>query len=126
MQAGARTAPAAAFGHQPDGLRALTLPDEEAENRLSGGGEALPAACNLCYTSRMSHKDHTSRQQLEERITHCEHLADTLNAVVADLQKRVLALEAQNRKLVIELRQQREAQDAFRAAAEADERPPHY
>lgn len=68
----------------------------------------------------------TSGRQLEERITHCERLADLLNGVVTDLQKRVLALEAQNRKLVIELRQQREAQDAFRAAAEADERPPHY
>ena len=47
----------------------------------------------------MSQEADTSRQQLEERITHCEHLADTLNAVVADLQTRVLSLELQNRKL---------------------------
>jgi len=97
--------------------------DEEAENRLSGGGEALPATRNLCYTSNMSHEDHTSRQQLEERITHCERLVDTLNAVVADLQKRVLALELQNRKLAAALHQQ---QEALRVSGEANEQPPHY
>lgn len=74
----------------------------------------------------MSPEDPISRRQLEERITHCERLADLLNGVVTDLQQRVLALEAQNRKLLVELRQQREAQEAFRAAGEADERPPHY
>ena len=73
----------------------------------------------------MSPEDPISRQQLEERITHCERLADLLNGVVTDLQQRVLALETQNRKLLVELKQQREAQEAFRAG-EADERPPHY
>ena len=71
----------------------------------------------------MSQEADTSRQQLEERITHCEHLADTLNAVVADLQKRVLALELQNRKLVTALQQQ---QEASRAIGAANETPPHY
>lgn len=74
----------------------------------------------------MSPEEPISRRQLEERITHCERLADTLNGVVTDLQKRVLALEAQNRQLLAELRQQREDQKAFRGAGEADERPPHY
>ena len=71
----------------------------------------------------MSQEDHTSRQQLEERITHCERLVDTLNAVVADLQKRVLSLELQNRKLVTALQQQ---QEASRVSGEANEPPPHY
>lgn len=74
----------------------------------------------------MTPEEPTSRRQLEERITHCERLADALDGVVTDLQKRVLALETQNRKLTAELRQQREAQEAFRAAGESDERPPHY
>ncbi len=71
----------------------------------------------------MSAETNTSNQQLEERITYCEQLADTLNGVVADLQKRVLSLELQNRKLVMELKQQ---QDASRAAGMVDEKPPHY
>ena len=74
----------------------------------------------------MSSEDPISRRQLEERITHCERLADLINGVATDLQKRVLALETQNRKLLVELKQQREAQDAFRAAGGAEERPPHY
>ena len=63
------------------------------------------------------------RQALETRITYCEHLADTLNGVVTDLQKRVLALEIQNRALLAELRQQ---QEAARVIGQAAERPPHY
>jgi len=70
----------------------------------------------------MSTENHTSSQQLEERITYCEQLVDTLNGVVTDLQKRVLSLELQNRKLVMELKQQ----EAARAAGMADEKPPHY
>jgi len=42
---------------------------------------------------------------------------------MTDLQKRVLSLELQNRKLVMELKQQ---QEAARAAGMADEKPPHY
>jgi uncharacterized coiled-coil protein SlyX len=71
----------------------------------------------------MSQEAHTSGQQLEERMTYCEHLVDTLNAVVADLQKRVLSLELQNRKLLTALQQQREAS---RVSGEANEQPPHY
>jgi len=71
----------------------------------------------------MSQEAHTTRQQLEERITHCERLADTLNAVVADLQTRVLSLELQNRKLLMALQQQQEASRAF---GTANETPPHY
>ena len=71
----------------------------------------------------MNTETHTSSQQLEERITYCEHLADTLNGVVADLQKRVLSLELQNRKLVMAVKQQ---QEAARASGMADEKPPHY
>lgn len=74
----------------------------------------------------MTPEDPTLRRQLEERITHCERLADTLDGVLTDLQKRVLALETQNRKLVAELRQQREAQEALRSIGAADEKPPHY
>jgi uncharacterized coiled-coil protein SlyX len=65
----------------------------------------------------------TARQRLEERVTHCERLADTLNGVVADLQTRMLALEALNRKLLADVREQREAQ---RALGQQEERPPHY
>ena len=71
----------------------------------------------------MSTETNTSHQQLEERITYCEHLVDTLNGVVTDLQKRVLSLELQNRKLFMEFKQQ---QEAARAAGVADEKPPHY
>ena len=71
----------------------------------------------------MSTESHTSSQQLEERITYCEHLVDTLNGVVADLQKRVLALELQNRKLVMEFQQQQEASRDLGTGAET---PPHY
>lgn len=78
---------------------------------------------DMCYTSRMSNEDPHARRPLEERITHCERLADTLNAVVTDLQKRVLALELQNRKLVAELHRQ---QEASRTSGLANERPPHY
>ena len=78
---------------------------------------------NLCYTSPMSQETQTARQQLEERITYCEHLVDTLNTVVADLQKRVLSLELQNRKLLTALQQQ---QAASRVSGEASETPPHY
>jgi len=60
---------------------------------------------------------------LEERITYCEHLVDTLNGVVTDLQKRVLAVELQNRKLVKELQQRQEATLEPGMAAET---PPHY
>ena len=63
------------------------------------------------------------RQPLEERITYCEHLVDAVNGVVTDLQKRVLSLELQNRKLMAELQQQREA---FRVSGMDAERPPHY
>lgn len=80
----------------------------------------------LWYTARMTLKNPTSLRRLEERITHCERLAETLDGVVTDLQKRVLALEAQNRKLVAELQQQRQAQEALRSDGPADERPPHY
>ena len=71
----------------------------------------------------MSQEAHTARQQLEERITYCEHLADTLNTVVADLQKRVLSLELQNRRLLTALQKQQETSRVFGAA---DETPPHY
>lgn len=71
----------------------------------------------------MSYEDPEIRRLLEERITYCERLVDTLNGVVTDLQKRLLALEQQNRKLLEELQQQ---QEAARAIGEADERPPHY
>ena len=83
----------------------------------------MPAMHNLCYTLPMSQEDLTSRQPLEERITYCEHLADTLDTVVSDLQKRVLSLELQNRKLLAELKQQQEASRVFGAA---NETPPHY
>ncbi len=72
---------------------------------------------------RMNNEDHISRQQLEERITYCEHLADTLNGVVADLQKRVIALERQNNKLLTEIQQQQEASLVMGGANEV---PPHY
>lgn len=65
----------------------------------------------------------SDHQRLEERITYCEHLADTLNGVVTDLQKRVSALELQNRTLIQELRQQR---DASREMGIDSEKPPHY
>jgi uncharacterized coiled-coil protein SlyX len=71
----------------------------------------------------MSPEPQISHRRLEERITYCEHLADTLNAVVTDLQKRVLALELQNRSLLAELRQQ---QEAARVSGAANEKPPHY
>jgi len=71
----------------------------------------------------MNNEAHTSRQQLEERVTYCEHLVDTLNGVVSDLQKRVLSLELQNSKLLNEIRQQ---QDASRVLGGADVKPPHY
>ena len=71
----------------------------------------------------MSHEDPENRRQLEERITYCEHLVDTLNDVVTDLQKHLLVLEQQNRKLMQELQQQLVA---ARAIGAADERPPHY
>lgn len=77
----------------------------------------------MCYTADMSQEDQTSQQKLEERVTYCEHLADTLNGVVADLQKRVLALELQNGRLIAELQQQ---QEALRAGGTLNERPPHY
>ena len=71
----------------------------------------------------MSTESDISHQPLEERISYCEHLVDTLNGIVTDLQKRVLALELQNRKLVMELKQQQEATRAF---GMADEKPPHF
>ncbi|HNX34955.1 MAG TPA: SlyX family protein [Kiritimatiellia bacterium] len=71
----------------------------------------------------MSTEVQTDHQPLEERITYCEHLVDTLNGVVTDLQKRVFALELQNRKLLMEIKQQQEASRAF---GMADEKPPHY
>jgi len=71
----------------------------------------------------MSQEADSTRQQLEERITYCEHLVDTLNTVIADLQKRVLSLELQNRKLVTALQQQQEASRVFGAG---NEQPPHY
>ena len=72
---------------------------------------------------RMNNEDHKSRQQLEERITYCEHFVDTLNGVVTDLQKRVISLEQQNSKLLTEIKQQ---QDASRTLGGANEKPPHY
>ena len=71
----------------------------------------------------MSQEADTSRQQMEERITYCEHLVDTLNAVVSDLQTRMLSLELQNRKLIAELKQQ---QEASRSIGVTNETPPHY
>ncbi|MDA3927132.1 MAG: SlyX family protein [Kiritimatiellae bacterium] len=71
----------------------------------------------------MKNEDHASRQQLEERVTYCEHLADTLNGVISDLQTRVLLLEHQNRKLLTEMQQQ---QDASSALGITNEKPPHY
>lgn len=71
----------------------------------------------------MSTEDPSSRHVLEERITHCEHLVDALNRVVADLQKRALALELQNRNLIAAFKQQQEAARSFGLA---DEKPPHY
>lgn len=80
-------------------------------------------AAVVWYTARMSTDDNLARQRLEERITHCERLADTLSGVVADLQMRLLALEALNHKLLAEVREQRDAQ---RARGQPEERPPHY
>lgn len=77
----------------------------------------------MCYTENMSHEDHSARHPLEERITYCEQLAERLDAVVTDLQKRVLSLEIQNRRLAAELRQQ---QDLSRAFGAPQETPPHY
>ena len=71
----------------------------------------------------MNNETQTSRQQLEERVTYCEHLVDTLNGVVSDLQKRVISLELQNSKLLNEIQQQ---QDASRIIGGADVKPPHY
>jgi len=71
----------------------------------------------------MNNEDQRSRQELEERVTYCEHLVDTLNGVVVDLQKRVLALEQQNRKLLTEIQEQ---QDASRVMGGANVKPPHY
>lgn len=71
----------------------------------------------------MSPEEPSVRQLLEERITHCEHLADALNRVVTDLQTRVLALEKQNRQLAAELRKRQEAE---RELGWEGERPPHY
>ena len=71
----------------------------------------------------MNNEEQRSRQQLEERITYCEHLADTLNGVVTDLQTRVISLENQNRKLLEEIRQQ---QEASRLMGGTNEKPPHY
>ncbi len=71
----------------------------------------------------MNNEDHKSRQQLEERITYCEHFADTLDGVVTDLQKRVILLERQNQKLLAEIQQQ---QEASRVMGGSDEKPPHY
>jgi len=71
----------------------------------------------------MSSEDPSSHRQLEERITYCERLVDTLNAVVTNLQKRVLALELQNRTLAQELNEQKEASQALGIS---NERPPHY
>jgi len=85
--------------------------------------QALPVSRAVCYTGYMSHEDPTSRQQLEERITYCEQLADRLDHVVTDLQKRVLSLELQNSKLAAELRQQQDLSRVFGAPHEV---PPHY
>jgi uncharacterized coiled-coil protein SlyX len=71
----------------------------------------------------MSKEVPAERQPLEERITYCEHLVDTLNTVVTDLQKRMLALEHQNRELWREFRQQQENERALGASSE---KPPHY
>lgn len=77
----------------------------------------------MCYTLPMSTEAQTDHQPLEERITYCERLVDTLNGVVTDLQKRVLTLELQNRKLIMALQQQREAS---RETGIDSEKPPHY
>lgn len=70
----------------------------------------------------MNKKDHSSQQQLEERITYCEQLADALNEVFTDLQKRVLSLEQQNRHLLAEIQQQQ----TDRMFQETNQTPPHY
>ena len=77
----------------------------------------------MCYTSDMASEPPISQRRLEERITYCEQLADALNGVTTDLQKRVLALELQNRALAQALQEQREA---TRALGQANEKPPHY
>lgn len=71
----------------------------------------------------MNNEDPTPRQQLEERVTYYEHLVDTLDEVVTDLQTRVLALETANRKMQEEVQRQ---QDAARIFGGASEKPPHY
>jgi len=71
----------------------------------------------------MNNEEQIARQNLEERITYCEHLADTLNGVVTDLQTRVISLEEQNKKLLAELQQQ---QESSRLMGGANEKPPHY
>lgn len=77
----------------------------------------------MCYSGPVSTEPDIARHALEERITHCERLADTLNEVITDLQRRVSELERQNRKLLAELQQQ---QEASRALGLDSERPPHY
>lgn len=71
----------------------------------------------------MNQETLAAHQRLEERVTYCERLVDTLNEVVTDLQKRLLALEQQNRKLLAEFQRQ---QESARAIGESNERPPHY
>jgi len=71
----------------------------------------------------MSTEVQTDRQPLEERITYCEQLVDTLNGVVTDLQKRVSALELQNRQLIAAFQQQQEEPCDI---GMANEKPPHY
>ncbi len=71
----------------------------------------------------MNNEADLSRLRLEERVTYCERLVDTLDEVTAHLQKRVLALEDQNRKLLSEIRRQ---QEAARASELPHEKPPHY
>ena len=71
----------------------------------------------------MNQETLAAHQRLEERITYCESLVDTLNEVVTDLQKRVISLEIQNRKLLADFQRQ---QEAARAIGESNERPPHY
>lgn len=63
------------------------------------------------------------RCRLEERVTYCEGLVDSLNGVVTDLQKRMLALEHRY-QLLLEIHRQQE--EASGEVGSADEKPPHY
>ncbi|MDO4574464.1 MAG: SlyX family protein [Planctomycetia bacterium] len=64
------------------------------------------------------------QRKLEERLTLCERLNDTLNEVVVDLQKRLSLLEREHTQVVEELRRLRsESREPFDPV---QEKPPHY